>query len=104
MAGKARRVELGLVRGPGRACLVQFKHDEQDKVENSSVPHLACRATLARPAHLASSLVDHSNRPTTVIQRGPVGSIDGRVAIAEHRTVLVERRLNREIDSDRFWF
>src|SRR5882672_706999 len=49
-------------------------------------------------------LVDHSNRHTTIIQCGPVGSIDGRVAIAEHRTVLVERRLKREIDSDRFGF
>ena len=49
-------------------------------------------------------LVDHSNRYTTVIQRGPVDSIDGRVAIAQHRTVLVERRLKREIDSDRFGF
>jgi len=38
-------------------------------------------------------LVDHSNRRTSVIQGGPVGSIDGRVAIAEYRTVLVKPRL-----------
>src|SRR6266513_4371330 len=49
-------------------------------------------------------LVDHSNRRTSVIQGGPVGSIDGRVAIVEYRTVLVEPRLQREIDSDRFGF
>src|SRR5882672_10942195 len=42
-------------------------------------------------------LVDHSNRRTSIIQGGPVGSIDGRVAIADHRTVLVEPRLQREI-------
>jgi len=49
-------------------------------------------------------LVDHSNRRTSIIQGGPVGSIDGRVAIVEYRTVLVEPRLQREIDSDRFGF
>jgi len=38
-------------------------------------------------------LVDHSNRRTSIIQGGPVGSIDGRVAIAEYRTVLVKPRL-----------
>jgi hypothetical protein len=35
------------------------------------------------------SLVDHSNRRTPEIQCGFVGSIDGRVAIAQHRTVFV---------------
>ncbi len=49
-------------------------------------------------------LEDHSNRRTAQIQRGPVSSIDSRIAIACHRTVFVERRLKRKVDTNRFRF
>src|SRR3954469_25219835 len=56
-------------------------------------------------AFLAScELIDHSNRYTPVIQCRVVCSIDGRVAIAGYRTILIDPRLEREIDSDRFGF
>ena len=89
------RMDLGERISPASVSDLQKVH--------FNVEHLSdARTPLA--AFFNSLLVDHSNRYTTVIQRGPVDSIDGRVAIAQHRTVLVERRLKREIDSDRFGF
>ena len=49
-------------------------------------------------------LEDHSNRRTTQIQRGPIDPINGRVAIALDRTVLVQPCLKREVEPDRFGF
>ena len=49
-------------------------------------------------------LEDHSNRRTTQKQRGSVRSIDGRVAIAGHRTVFVECRLERKVNTDGIGF
>jgi hypothetical protein len=55
-------------------------------------------------AFFNSLLVDHSNGRITKIQCRLVGSIDRRVAIAQHGTILVEARLKREIEPDGLGF
>jgi len=102
--GKGTIGRTGLATCADHVRHVRLLRKKRDKLEVQSVPVLPVLPVAHVTPFSPVSLVDHSNRRTTVIQRGPVGSIDGLVAIAEHRTVLVEPRLQREIDSDRFGF
>src|SRR5678809_792162 len=62
------------------------------------------RSCTSRQSRLSRSrLIEDSNRYTAVIKGGFIGSIDGRIAIAGDGAVLIEPRLEGEIDSDPFW-